>query len=325
MMSSDLFFREKIPVAILGAAGKLGEGLIQKLSQHPWFEIAALCDDSRNVIGHSYGQVISESSPLSLKIKNLVLQSCKIPLNYPLVFSCLQSTENPLYEEKLWEASGSCVVVSPLQELENGIPLIFPEVNGDDLAFNRSLNKKIRIIGTPHQLVCGVALALKPLLDRYGLDDVQIYVSQFDELACAESEQQILLLLGCLGGRDLQKEKFTIRMQKGANGEKENVISMAIKLKRQAQQEEIIQCWRQFHSASERLTLPSASYHPLFYSSGSVTSPIDKEIDIYLEELQVESNMDFTFKFSFSPGKQEGVSGMLLNGELLVVSGDVYW
>jgi len=38
----------KIPVAILGATGLVGQRLIQLMSEHPWFEIAALGASERS-------------------------------------------------------------------------------------------------------------------------------------------------------------------------------------------------------------------------------------------------------------------------------------
>jgi len=37
---------DKIPVAVLGATGAVGQRFVQLLSDHPWFEISALLDQS---------------------------------------------------------------------------------------------------------------------------------------------------------------------------------------------------------------------------------------------------------------------------------------
>ena len=39
---------EKIPVAILGATGAVGQRFIQLLADHPWFEIVALVGSERS-------------------------------------------------------------------------------------------------------------------------------------------------------------------------------------------------------------------------------------------------------------------------------------
>ncbi|MBC8163948.1 MAG: aspartate-semialdehyde dehydrogenase, partial [Roseiflexaceae bacterium] len=47
----------KIPVAILGATGAVGQRLVTLLYNHPWFEIAALTGSERTV-GRPYGELV---------------------------------------------------------------------------------------------------------------------------------------------------------------------------------------------------------------------------------------------------------------------------
>ena len=46
---------QKIPVAILGATGAVGQRLVSILFDHPWFEPVALCASERSA-GKPYGQ-----------------------------------------------------------------------------------------------------------------------------------------------------------------------------------------------------------------------------------------------------------------------------
>jgi aspartate-semialdehyde dehydrogenase len=47
----------KIPIAILGATGAVGQRMIALLAGHPWFEIAALTGSDRT-IGRPYGELV---------------------------------------------------------------------------------------------------------------------------------------------------------------------------------------------------------------------------------------------------------------------------
>jgi len=47
----------KIPIAILGATGAVGQRMIQLLAGHPWFEIAALTGSERTA-GRPYGELV---------------------------------------------------------------------------------------------------------------------------------------------------------------------------------------------------------------------------------------------------------------------------
>src|SRR3990172_1413285 len=45
----------KIPVAILGATGAVGQRFVKLLEDHPWFEVSALTGSDRTV-GQTYGE-----------------------------------------------------------------------------------------------------------------------------------------------------------------------------------------------------------------------------------------------------------------------------
>ena len=48
---------KKIPIAILGATGAVGQRMIQLLHNHPWFEITVLTGSDRT-IGRPYGELV---------------------------------------------------------------------------------------------------------------------------------------------------------------------------------------------------------------------------------------------------------------------------
>src|SRR5262245_55124457 len=93
MMSSDFFFRDKIPVAILGATGCVGQRFIQLLEQHPWFEIIALCASERSY-GKKYGDLVKWhlSTPMTTAISQMEIKPCQPNLPCSLVFSGLDAS-----------------------------------------------------------------------------------------------------------------------------------------------------------------------------------------------------------------------------------------
>lgn len=116
MMGSDFYFRDKIPVAVLGVTEKNGIILIQKISHHPWFALVALCDE--RCIGEFYKEVIPEAANLPETLQELIVQPPLPPTPCSLVFSCL-SSPNAHAIEKSW-ARGNCCVVSS-QEFQDEI------------------------------------------------------------------------------------------------------------------------------------------------------------------------------------------------------------
>ncbi len=47
----------KIPVAILGATGTVGQRFVSLLAEHPWFEIASITGSERSE-GRAYGEAV---------------------------------------------------------------------------------------------------------------------------------------------------------------------------------------------------------------------------------------------------------------------------
>ncbi len=82
---------KKIPVAVLGATGAVGQRFVQLLENHPWFEVVAVTGSDRST-SQKYGQVcrwiLPEPMPNPVK-EYLVLPSDPSLVEVPLVFSAL--------------------------------------------------------------------------------------------------------------------------------------------------------------------------------------------------------------------------------------------
>ncbi|MFI0434754.1 MAG: hypothetical protein ACH350_03365 [Parachlamydiaceae bacterium] len=353
MMSSDLFFRDKIPVVVLGATRKAGSKLVQKLTSHPWFQIAALCEDSRHGCGQPYGRIMSDLSFLPDFIQKMVLQSCDHPLSYPVVFSSLSTADQ--WQEKLWAEAGAYVISLRSPSILCDLPLIVPGVNEDQFLLISNRHKKGGILAIPTPLVCGLSLVLKPLFDRFGLDVVHIQVpfSIDSDDQKTEIAEQILLVLStsqkheapnrnlvdrphfdsvkaCQGSDLTLKDQLDSTLKKTfelilTRDLTESSLSIAMRLKKEAEMQELIQTWHEFRGESDRLLLPSAPYYPLFYSSDGSLAAIDKEVAVYLNGLTPLSLKNFKFHASLSNTTLEGIQSMLFQAELLVAYGNIYW
>ncbi len=291
MMSSDFFFRHKIPVAVLGATGCIGQQFVQRLSQHPWFEIVALCASEQSC-GQLYGSKWTMPTSLPESLANLTIQACRPPLEAKLIFSALsQSVAAPI--EALFAEEEQIVLT--VHESANGQEPVVGEINPEFLSTFTH-----KILFAPRPLSVGLSLILKPLSDQFGLESVQVALNLSEE--SSEQQDQPEIAAGTL----------------------------LFKLKKAAGFEEIIEAWRTFKGEPQRLRLPSAPFHPLYYFEQlnahfqSDLSDADKDMAIYLEYLQdEEDNKKITFFFSLL---QRGLVGnTLLNAELLVSLGKIYW
>src|SRR5512147_1509917 len=82
---------KKIPVAVLGATGSVGQRFVQLLEGHPWFEVVAVTGSDRSV-GQPYGKACHwiVPGPMPERVARLtVLPTTPEGLDTPLVFSAL--------------------------------------------------------------------------------------------------------------------------------------------------------------------------------------------------------------------------------------------
>src|SRR5580693_7966408 len=83
---------ERIPVAILGATGAVGQTFIRLLDGHPWFRVAEVAASERSA-GKSYAEATRWiEGTLPSDVARLEVQPCDPDLlSAPIVFSALDS------------------------------------------------------------------------------------------------------------------------------------------------------------------------------------------------------------------------------------------
>lgn len=170
----------KIPVAILGATGLVGQRFITLLTEHPWFEIAELAA-SDNSVGKRYGEAARWQLQAEIP-KHLaempVLPCDPVNVQAPLVFSALP-TDIAGELEVAFARRGAIVAsnASP-HRMDADVPLLIPEVNIEHLALAEVQKKKYASDG---YILCNgncttihLVLALAPLHKRFGLKKVLV-------------------------------------------------------------------------------------------------------------------------------------------------------
>jgi aspartate-semialdehyde dehydrogenase len=157
----------KIPVAILGATGIVGQRFIEMLSSHPWFEIAALVGSGRSA-GKPYGEVanwvLAGDPPAGINEMQVLPLSTDIPGR--VVFSALPTDVAKGVELDFAAAGFAVCSNASAYRLEPDIPVIIPEVNGDHLQMletQRRRGWKGFIVTSPNCTTTGIVMALDPL------------------------------------------------------------------------------------------------------------------------------------------------------------------
>jgi len=177
----------RVPVAILGAGGYIGQHFARLLDDHPSFEVTALGAGERSV-GRTLGEVwqLAEAPPAGLERHRLEPLAARrlAGLGVRVVFSALPSgTAGPL-ESELVRRGISVFTNASDHRLDARVPLLVPEVNAGHLELLRHLpRRRGLLVADPNCSAAGLVLALAPIWRR--LDPRAVHVSTYQALSGA--------------------------------------------------------------------------------------------------------------------------------------------
>ena len=164
----------KIPVAVLGATGAVGQRFVQLLVDHPWFELSALAASEQSA-GRTFAEranwVIPSDPPPW--IGEMVVQPLEPDLPARIVFSALPSSVAREVEPAFARAGYAvCSNASAFRQAPD-MPLLIPEVNAahvDMIPRQREAKGwSGLIVASPNCTCTGMVMPLRPLHDAFGL------------------------------------------------------------------------------------------------------------------------------------------------------------
>ncbi len=169
--------RTRIPVAILGATGAVGQTFVRRLTNHPWFEIAELAASERSA-GKAYGDAcrwLEGEMPTHLADRRVVLCDTA-SVKSPIVFSALDAAVAGDMEPAFARAGAIVLSNAKNFRMESDIPLVIPEVNAShlDLIHRQRTNRGWRgaIVTNANCAATVATMALAPLNEAFGLTHV---------------------------------------------------------------------------------------------------------------------------------------------------------
>lgn len=283
--------KDKIPVAILGATGLVGQRLIQLLSVHPWFEIAALGASERSA-GKKYKDAAQWhlTTEIPEPIRERVLKaSDPSAIDAPIVFSALPTAVAGATEEAFARAGAIVMSNASAHRMDVDVPLIIPEVNPEHLDLipvQRARRKwSGAILCKANCSTIHLVLALKPLADAFGIKRLIVTTMQAISGAGAHGVSSLDILdnvVPYIGGEEQKTEteplKILGRFSDGAIIPAQMKISshcnrvatqdghletVSVELEKKASLQEVRRALEQFCGEPQRLRLPSAPEHPI--------------------------------------------------------------
>jgi aspartate-semialdehyde dehydrogenase len=281
--------QNKHQIGILGATGMVGQRFIQLLENHPWFEIAWLAASDR-----SSGKRYEDAAKWRLdtacpeRIAKMTISPADPEGAPKIIFAALDADIARELEPKF--AAAGCAVVSNSSafRMHPNVPLVIPEVNADHLHLieDQTWRKESGgyIVTNPNCSAIGLVMALKPIQERFGIE--QIFVMTMQAVSGAgypgvpsmdilgnvvpfirneeeKMQEETLKLLGRLDG-DLIVP-LAARMSAHCNRvavEDGHTESVSIKLSKPATKEEMLAAWAEFTPLVGQ-DLPTAPAQPV--------------------------------------------------------------
>ena len=294
--------KTRLPVGILGATGMVGQRFIQLLENHPWFEVAWLAASDRSS-GKSYGEAAKWrlDTPLPERIARMPVQpaepsgatSGSVPR---IIFAALDPSIARELEPPFANAGCAVISNSSAYRMAPNVPLVIPEINAEHLHLIEEQPSRHDsggyMVTNPNCSAIGLALALKPIEERFGLE--QIFVTTMQAVSGAgypgvpsmdilgnvvpyiggeeeKLEAETLKLLGKLEGRVVKPLAARISAQCNRvaveDGHTESVsIKLGNKFGRSVTRQDLLAAWAEFRPLAGQ-GLPTAPDQPIEWAS----------------------------------------------------------
>ena len=291
--------KNRQPIGILGATGMVGQRYIQLLENHPWFEIAWLAASDRSS-GKTYGEAAKWrlDTPLPERIARMTVAPAEPEGAPKVIFASVDAAIARELEPRF--AAAGCAVLSNSSafRMTPNVPLVIPEINAEHLHLIEEQPSRAAsggyMVTNPNCSTIGLVMALKPLEERFGME--QIFVSTMQAISGAgypgvpsmdilgnvvpyigseeeKMEEETLKLLGRLEGHGVTplKARITAHCNRVAveDGHTECVsVKLGNKLGRPATREEILAAWAEFKPLAGQ-SLPTAPEQPVQWAPQS--------------------------------------------------------
>ncbi len=348
----------KLPVAILGATGAVGQRFIALLANHPWFEIAVLTGSERS-IGRRYGDVVHwvlDTAPPPA-VADLVVQPTEVVAEVPVAFSALP-TEHAREAETRWAVGGVavCTNASPFRMHEQ-VPLLVPEVNAEHIHLVEQQRSKLGwrgcIVANANCATTTLVMPLKPLHSAFGVEKVIVTTLQaisgagYPGVAALDILDNVIPNIAN-GGEEHKLETESCKILGSYSGEGINFAPIALSanvtrvpvidghtavvsvgLKQHASVEEAAAVLREFRGSAVVQGLPTAPPEPLTLRMEQDRPQPRRDRDLYggmgttVGRLRPCPLFDLKFVVLSHNTIRGAAGGAILNAELLVAEGIV--
>lgn len=286
----------KVSVGVLGATGIVGQRFLQMLEKHPWFEVNWVAASERSE-GRAYAEAVRwrMKTPIPARAAALPVSPANPESAPKIIFAALDAAIAAELEPRFAAAGHIVISNSSALRMQKDVPLVIPEVNAGHLRVLECQPWRRQsggfVVTNPNCSAIGLVLALAPLEQQFGLEKVMAvtmqavsgagypgvasldilgnvipYIAKEEE----KMEEETRKLLGQVRDGHIELAEFAMSAQCNRVAvEDGHTESVAVKLKKKAGREEIIEAWTNFRALPQELRLPSAPERPVEYVAAS--------------------------------------------------------
>ena len=345
----------KIPVAVLGATGAVGQTFVRLLDGHPWFELREVAASERSA-GKPYAEATKwlEGTMPAAVAGRTVTACTPEAVTSPVVFSALDSSVAGDAELAFARAGRFVFSNAKNYRMSPDVPLVVTEVNPghiDAIAHQqKARNWPGFIVTNANCCATPLVMALKPLQEAFGLR--KVLVTTFQAISGAgypgiPSYDILDNVIPFIGGEEEKLESETQKML-GSWNEAEGfadaplVVSahcnrvatreghlecVSVEFAREVTPEEVQDAWENFVGEPQSLHLPSAPEQALIYRSepDRPQTLLDRDagrgMSVTLGRLRACPILHYKFVLLGHNTIRGAAGGSILNAELCVSKG----
>ena len=350
-------------VGVIGATGMVGQRFLALLDNHPWFEVKALAASSRSA-GRRYEDAVDGRWKLNLpmpeKYKDMIVkdasdvESMAGEVDFVFCAVDMKKDEIKALEESYAKAEIPVVSNNSANRWTDDVPMVIPEINDAHLKVidyqkkrlgtrrgfiavkpNCSIQsyvpaltpllkyKPVTVVATTYQAISGAGKTFKEWPEM--IDNVIPYIGGEEE----KSEQEPLKIWGKLEDGVIKKAESPLITTQCirvpvTDG---HTSAVFVTFEDKPSREEIIQAWKDYEGAPQRLALPSApeKFLTYFEEADRPQARIDRDIykgmGITLGRLREDSFFDYKFVGLSHNTIRGAAGGAVLIAELLCAEG----
>ncbi len=344
----------KIPVAVLGATGAVGQTFIRLLENHPWFEVKEVAASQRSE-GKTYAEatrwLIGE---MPATVANLTVVSCTLDaISSPIVFSALDSSVAGEVEIQFAQAGRAVFSNAKNHRMASDVPLLIPEVNADHISVVEAQRKNRgwtgSIVTNSNCAAAVAAVALAPLHEKYKVKNLFLStmqaisgagypgVASLDILANVipyindeepKVEAEMAKLLGSVQGNKIVDADITVTSHTNrVPVENGHTVCMSVQFESRVTADEAYQTIKSWKGANAALNLPTRPEFPIALTD-AVDRPQPKRdvelgngMTVTVGRVRSDNIFDIRLVAMGSNTIRGAAGGSILNAELMVAGG----